>query len=368
MSKQKFIAISDVHLGWKLFNLPELAEDLKDNFVKACDLAIELGVNYLFIVGDLFDSNKPSPDLIAFVRSQVSRLHNRDICVAGIAGDHDKPINDAAWIHLAGVTPINELQKPEFVGFDYTDNPVNNINELKELPNKRAVEWVFLHGQVPELFPFCEDKKKLDIKSLDSINEFPNLQGFILGDIHNANSGHIEDPAGNRPNQWIGYCGSLGVVKTDEINNKEGILYYDGAELKRVPFKLDRQFIRLNLGESTEPINWVEKYAKFYTEHSGKKPIFLVDYTRDQKHLLPNIDRLYEVGIVKVFITRATEQNTERETINIRSELKTNDRIESTLKECAEEQEVFDLVFKMLKTEDPKSILDEFKKQTLEVI
>ncbi len=362
----KFIAISDIHLGWKLFNLPELAEDLKDNFVRACDLAIELQVNYLFIVGDLFDTNKPSPDLIAFVRSQVSRLYDKNIYIAGIAGDHDKPVNDAAWIHLAGVIPINKLQKDEFVGFDYTDNSADNIQKLKDMPNKQKVKWVFLHGQVPELFPFCEDKKKLDIKSIDSINEFPNLKGFILGDIHNPSFEYIEDPAMLRPRQWVGYCGSLGVVKTDEIEHKEGILYFDGTELQRVPFKLDRQFIRLNLGESFEPINWVEKYAKFYTENPGKKPVFLVEYTKEEKDLLPNIARLYEVGIVRVSTTRTCEKTTEKETINIRSELKTNDRIESTLKECAQEQEVFDLVFEMLKTEDPKLTLDNFKKEILE--
>lgn len=364
---KKFIAISDIHLGWKLFNLPELAEDLKDNFVRVCDLAIQLQVNYLFVVGDLFDTNRPSPDLVAFVRNQVKRLRNKNICIAGIAGDHDKPVNGTAWYQLTGITPINELDEEEFIGFDYTDNSADNIQKLVNLPDKTKVNWVFLHGQVPELFPFCEDKKKLDIKSLDSIKTFPNLKGFILGDIHNASSGNIEDPAMQRPNQWIGYCGSLGIIKTDEIDNKEGVLYFDGDELQRLPFKLDRQFIRLNLGESLEPINWVEKYAKFYTDNPGKKPVFLVEYARDQKQLLPNIDRLYEVGIVKVSMTRVIAKSTEKETINIRSELKTNDRIESTLKECAQEQEVFDLVLKMLNTEDPKMILDEFKKETLEV-
>lgn len=362
-----FIALADIHLGWKLFNLPELAQDLKDNLVKAFDIALKKRVSAVIIAGDLYDTNRPSPDLIKFVAEQVNRLKANGIVVVGIAGDHDKPVNDSAWVHLSGIIPINDYRAIPMVGFDYCDNSQENIDKLAALPKEERdeIEWIVLHGQVPELFAFTEDKKKLDIKSLDVINNFPTLKGVILGDIHAPLDGVISDPTMTRKDEpWIGYCGSLGVVKTDEIGNKDGILYYDGNKLSRIPFELDRKFIRLNIADSLKPINWIEKYKRFFQEHQGKKPVFIVEHDKGSKHLLPEAGPLYEVGIVRVSITRKTDDSKE-ETINIRSELKTNNRIEQTLKECAQEQEVYDLILDILNTDDQKAVLDKFKQAAL---
>lgn len=361
-----FIALADLHLGWKLFNLPELAQDLKDNLVRAFDIALKKKVNMVIIAGDLFDTNRPSPDLIKFVKEQVERLAANGIIVTGIAGDHDKPINDSAWVHLSGVMPINGLGE-SIVGYDYSDNSQENIDKLAALSQKEReeIEWIVLHGQVPELFGFTEDKKKLDIRTLDVTNTFPKLKGIILGDIHVPIEGTISDPTMTRLDEpWIGYCGSLGVVKTDEIGTKEGILYFDGDKLSRIPFMLDRKFIRLDIADSIKPINWIEKYKRFFQDHIGKKPVFVIEHTKASKHLLVEADPLYEVGIVKVLMMRKTDDKKE-ETINIRSELKTNTRIEQTLKESAQEQPVYDLILDMLNADDQKAVLDKFKKEAL---
>jgi len=348
--------------------MPELTQDLKDVFRRVVDLALKKKVNYLFIVGDLFDTNKPSPDLIKFVREQVTRLVSNGIVVSGIAGDHDKPINDSAWVHLSGVIDVQDASnKGLFVGYDYSDNSQENIDKLAALPieQREKAEWIFLHGQVPELFMFTTDKKKLDIKSLDIINTYPNLKGVVLGDIHTPISGVITDPAQKTTNEpWIGYCGSLGVIKTDEIGTKEGILYWDGDQLIRLPFEIDRKFIRLNIADSLKPINWVVKYHNFFRNHNGKKPIFIVEYDKESKKLLPEAAPLYEVGIVKTIQTRKQIDKTD-EVINIRSELKTNNHMEAALKDCTLEQDIYDLILSTLVSDDPKVPLDQFKELTL---
>lgn len=351
-----------MHLGWKLFNLPELEQDLRDCLTKAFDIALKKRVDYVFIVGDLYDTNRPSPDTIKFVADQVARLTANGIIVAGIAGDHDKPVNDSTWVHLSGILPMSSMAD-WLIGLDYSDNSQSNIDKLDALTPKQKsnLEWIFLHGQVPELFAYTEDKKKLDIKSLDIINKFPNLKGVVLGDIHSPLDGVISDPTQVRKDEpWIGYCGSLGMVKTDEIGTKEGLLYWDGTKLSRIPFELDRKFIRLNLGDSLKPINWVEKYKRFFQDNTGKKPVFIIEHDKNSKSQLPEIAPLYEVGIVKITNLRKTEDKKE-ETINIRSELKTNSRLEATLKECAQEQDLYDLLLGTLVSEDPKAVLDKFK-------
>jgi DNA repair exonuclease SbcCD nuclease subunit len=366
MRKYTFIAVSDIHLGLKLFNLPELAQDLKDNFSRLADLAIEKKVDYLFIVGDLFDSNKPSPDLISFMKEQVTKLNANNVIVAGIAGDHDKPINGASWIQLTGVVPITQLEK-RFIGLDYCDDSPQLVTKLAQVSYKDQVEWVFLHGHVPELFKWCEEKKLLDLKQLNMIDTFPKLKGVVLGDIHVPMDATFADPAGTHEHPpYLGYCGSLGITKTDEVGRKVGVLYYDGEEIKRIPFKLDRQFVKFHLSDALEPINWIKKFTDFFKDHDGKKPVIIVEYDKKSFELLPLLAPLYEIGIVKKALARRQGDEEEPETINIRSELKTNDRVAKVLKEMLPEKEAFDFVHNLVKNiDDAPRILDELKEKYL---
>ena len=164
----KFIAIADVHLGLKLFNLPELEQDLRDNFDRVIDLAIEMAVDYIFIAGDLLDHNKPSAELISFISSKVKKAMANNITIAGIDGDHCKAINGKSWRTVCGITPISIIDK-KFVGLDYCDNSPQLVDKLASLDYKDKVEWIFLHGHVPELFKWCEEKKLLDLKQLNEI-------------------------------------------------------------------------------------------------------------------------------------------------------------------------------------------------------
>lgn len=366
----KFLAIADVHLGLKLFNLPELEQDMRDNFSRLVDLAIDLKVDYIFVAGDLYEHNRPAPDLIKFVRQQSDKLNANGIIIAGIAGDHDKPINNASWIQLSGIVPIQQIGN-QFVGLDYCDHSPLLIPKLAEINYKDEVEWIFLHGHVPELFKFSEEKKLLDLKQLNLIQTYPNLKGVILGDIHVPTDSKIHDPTGTKAQlPYIGYCGSLGITKTDEIGQKTGVLYFDGSTLKRHPFKLDRKFVRLYLGDSLEPINWINKFAAFFKSHEGKKPVIIVEYDKTCEERLPLIGPLYEVGIVKKLSIKRKSMDDgkteEKQVINLRSELKTNDRIEAVLKELLPEKEAFDFTHKLLNNlDDPTLVLDELKEKYL---
>lgn len=365
MQNYSFIAVSDIHLGLKLFNLPELAQDLKDAFAGVVELAIKQKVNFLFIAGDLFDVNKPTPDVVQFVKTQVDKLNANGVICAGIAGDHDKPINGASWIQLAGVLPFNFDSR--FLGLDYCDDSPQLVNQLGEHKAKDKVEWIFLHGHVPELFKWSEQKKLLDLKQLDLLNTFPNLKGVILGDIHVPTDSVINDPTGVRKNlPYIGYCGSLGIVKTDEIGRKIGVLYFDGKKTSRLPFKLDRQFVKIRLEEELlSPINWITKFTNFYKDNKDKKPVIIVEYDKTTAELLPKLAPLYSVGIVKTVIERNAKEGmteTPKEIVNLRSELKTNDKVEAVLKEMVPEKEVFDITYSLIKnTEEPTIVLDNLK-------
>ena len=366
-SEYSFIAIADVHLGAKLFNLPELAQDLKDAFSQAIDKAVELKVSYFIVVGDLYEHNKPQPDLIQFVRFCLNRLKQAGIAPIGIAGDHDKPINGSAWVHISGFYHINDDNNlGRFLGYDYTDNSPENVQKIIDHPNKYLVEWIFLHGQVPELFAFCEEKKLLDLKKVDLIGLYPNLKGIVLGDIHKPYEGTIADPTMSRAAPpYIGYCGSLGIVRLDEVDHKIGLLYYDGQKLNRLPFKLDRDFYRVDVKDLFNPVTQLlEQYYKQYKGISGKKPVFLVESTKDSKDLLGKLSKLYEVAIVRSVVGRKDQKK--EEVINIRSELSTSNRVEEVLKELiGTDPDLLTLTLNLIKEEDPKRLLDTFKETSL---
>lgn len=361
----KFIAFSDQHLEAKLYNIPELEEDNRELFTMVLRKAEELDVDYLVSVGDLFDNNKPSSDTIRFVSEELSRL-SADVTPLAIAGDHSKPINGATWEHVVGFHNVNNFDP--FVGVDYSDNPQDVIALLNHELNKRAkntVRWIFMHQQVPELWPFCEDKKKISIKDLDLSNQCESLEGILLGDIHIPREMQYFDVNCGKE-LFVGYCGSLGVTAADETK-KHGLYYYDGEKLSRIPYKLSRKYVTLDIHSDIIDDNggyylaWKEKYLALKEEK--KRPVFTVKLHNgiSPKDLGNKLDFLYDVGFVRMSKVRKDSEGNE-EMVNIRSELKTSDRIDSVLKSLAEGNErVYNLAHELLTAADHKSVLDSFK-------
>lgn len=357
MNPYSFIAIADIHLLSKLFNLPELEQDLKDTFTRACDVAIEKKVNYILIVGDLYDHNKPTPDIVRFVSDHVRRLKKEGVEVLGIAGDHDKVLNGETWVAISNIWGIEADKR--FAGHNYVDSPEVLFEYLRKKKNKETVEWIFLHGQDPLLFPFVESKKRLDFKEFPLLELYPNLKGVILGDIHTPLERYIEQADRK---VYVGYCGSLGVVKSDEIGTKQGLLYYNGKALTRIPFEMERDFVKIKL--NSERIEPVDFYVAKYKEHKGKKPLFVVEYDRETVDKLENIKPLYEIGFVKTSRKFKAEDGKE-ENINIRSELSSVERISSVLRTMCPDDSMYNVMYDIVTGDDPKASLDAFKESTL---
>lgn len=356
----KFIAFSDQHLESKLYNIPELEQDNRDLFTMVIDTALEYEVDYLVSVGDLFDHNKPSSDTIRFVTEQLKRLEGKVTPVA-IAGDHSKPIHGATWETLCGFKPVNSV--PEFVGVDYSDNPSDVIELLNHELNKKpqnSVVCVFMHQQVPELWPFCEDKKKISIKDLDLSNQCSSLRGFFLGDIHIRRQSKFHNPGCDKE-LFMGYCGSLGVTAADETN-KEGLYFFDGEKLKTIAYPLPRLYVTLDITpENTDPQIHDIKNATY--QLGPKRPVFLVKL-HGGVDVGNKLNFLHDIGYVRTSKVKKNNEGQE-ELVNIRSELKTSERISGVLKDLTRDIEhgdrVFDLAYKLLTEADTKASLDQFK-------
>jgi len=355
-----FIAFSDQHLEKKLFNIPELEQDLRDLFEMVIDKAIEHKVDYLVSVGDLFDHNKPSSDTINFVTRQLKRLEPHTVPVA-LAGDHSKPVNGSTWESVCGFRAINDV--PGFVGVDYSDNPADVISLINHELNKKpkdSVLCLFMHQQIPELWPFCEEKKTISLKDLDFSNQCASLRGIFLGDIHIRRQARFHSPDCEKE-LFMGYCGSLGVTATNETE-KEGLYYFDGEKLKTLAYDLPRQYITIDV--TRDNLEETAQAARYNTYKLGpNRPVFIVKL-HDGVELDNKLNFLYDIGFVRVSKVKKTEEGAE-ELVNIRSELKTADRISGVLKDLTHNTEygdaVYALAYQLLTSADTKTILDEFK-------
>jgi DNA repair exonuclease SbcCD nuclease subunit len=359
----KFLAFSDQHLESKLYNIPELEQDNRDLFQMVINKAVELDVDYLISVGDLFDNNRPNSETIRFVSKELRKL--RKVTPIAIAGDHSKPINGATWERVCGFHYINSHEG--FVGVDYSDNPADVIALINlELNNrkKNSVRWIFMHQQVPELWPFCEDKKKISIKDLDLSNQCESIEGILLGDIHIRREMSYFDNSCNKE-LFVGYCGSLGVTAANETT-KPGLYYYDGQKLSTIEYTLPRKYVTLEIHDDIAPESdylkdLKNKYEIYRKEE--KRPVFLVKIYKGSE-VGNNLNFLYDLGYVRMTKVKEDKEGNE-EMVNIRSELKTMDRIEAVLKQMtsslSNSELVFDLASRLLTEADPKLVLDNYK-------
>lgn len=357
-----WIGAGDIHLGCKLYNKPELEEDIKQEFLKLCEVAVDIGAEYLVIAGDLFDTNKPTAALVDFVARALKKLRKAGVTPLAISGDHDKTIDEKNWCQIAGFDPISSVEN--LVGIDYNDVPEQVMEALTRAYNEKT-EWVFLHGMVKELWPFCEEKKLLPVREFFLEHARPALRGFVLGDIHKPFEDTFTNPATGQK-VWCGYTGSLGVTRTDELQ-KKGYLHWNGTELKRIPYELQRKFIEITLSnEWFDAMSEAEKLKSIEELNSNKnKPIVIFWYRPDIAHRLNELAFLFQHAIVHPAKLKADGS---KDLVVNRSELKTEDKIDSSLRQvtCLRSERTFDLSRRLVRDVDgAKPILDAFKEEAL---
>jgi DNA repair exonuclease SbcCD nuclease subunit len=274
-----------------------------------------------------------------------------------ISGDHDRrPGVNTTWVE-----DVNGFaySSGTVIGLHYR-NFLNVADVLSKLAYPEQYEFIVLHGQDENMFKFVEEKKRLNLKGID-ITKFPNLKAIILGDIHKPLESVLAYPEHGREIP-VYYCGSLGVVKSDEIGTKTGLLYWDGVKMTRLPFKHHRTYAKFDLPDDAHLLNkFIEQAAK-----EKHKPVVVVSYpdSLDKQHL----DTLKQIE-PKVYLRRSKVIKTENddEVINIRSELKTEDKVSAVVAELFKDDDTLKLVFiDLLNSADPKSVLDAYKSKMLE--
>lgn len=114
----RILHLADLHLGWEPRFLGERASEWQRErdgvFSAVVDYAISpgSGIGLVLIVGDLFDSHKPSPLLVDEVLRQMKRLVDRGIGVVTVPGNHDEISYPDSVYRKAGVWPGVLVRNP----------------------------------------------------------------------------------------------------------------------------------------------------------------------------------------------------------------------------------------------------------------
>lgn len=96
----KFAHLADIHLGYEQYNQQWRAEDFSKAFREAVLKAVEIGVDFAIIAGDLFHRSHPNPRTIKDAIETLWMFRKENIPVFAVEGNHDKTARDISAYHL----------------------------------------------------------------------------------------------------------------------------------------------------------------------------------------------------------------------------------------------------------------------------
>jgi DNA repair protein SbcD/Mre11 len=343
----RFAHISDVHLGgWKQ---PEMQALNERSFSLAIDKCIESKLDFVLIVGDLFDTAYPGIEVLKETFAEFKKLKEARIPCYIIAGSHDYSVS--------GKTFLDVLEKAGFCK-NITSTEINEEKQIITL-NPTIHENVAIYGypgkksglEIPDLRKIkindapgmfkifmlhtTLDKAKgtLPIDSIET-DLLPKADYYALGHLHmDFQYQNFVYPGPVFPNNFAELedlgCGSFYIVDTDSINQlqkielrikeilpikieiQNALLGTEEIIKKLSKYNLEEKIILLRVrGEITTGKNSDIKFPKIEEFTKSKGAYFLLRNTHDLKEKQQDLEIDTEIK---------SEEDIEEETIKIYS-------------------------------------------------
>lgn len=194
----KILQVSDTHLDGKFSGMRQKGtlrrQELREVFKRAMDLALEKKVDIVFLVGDVFESLRVSPDTIDFIKATLQQMEPIPIFIAPGNQDPyvvDSPYATSGWPRNVHIFPTNRFTAVELPQFGTVIHGIAHIsfgdknNYLKDLrlPRDGRRHIVLMHGSdlqgIPPAKETCFPFHREDIESCGA-------QYIALGHYHGA--------------------------------------------------------------------------------------------------------------------------------------------------------------------------------------
>lgn len=241
----KFIHSADIHLGSPFKGLRKVPSELyatiinstSNSFKKMIQFAITEEVDFICIVGDLFDNPKPEASLLNLIVEQFKLLQDHNIVVFLSFGNHDYNMEPLLkQLISANVIVFNnqvetkiELlkngQKVSVTGFSYDNQSEHRsrINEYPDNDNQADFKIGMLHGSMDGIESPSANYAPFTKQNLLE----KNYDYWALGHIHQKqilNENPIIQYSGNIQGRHINESGDRGfnliTVSNHEINSE----------------------------------------------------------------------------------------------------------------------------------------------------
>jgi DNA repair exonuclease SbcCD nuclease subunit len=266
----KFAHLADCHLGsWKH---PELQKLNAEAFNFAIDRCISEKVEFVLIVGDLFDSAIPSIDILKEATAKLKELKDAGIDCYVVPGSHDFSISGKSMIHVLEKAGLFHdvgfpIDTKEFyiagVAGEKRGLEIKNISSVKAKRGNK-INILLLHTTLAEM--------GLPIDSVP-LKELPKgFDYYALGHIH-------EQRVFDKDNAKVVYPGGLFPCNFMELEKNGGSFFIVELEkgketkLQEIPVKL-KEVLNLKIdadGETTQSLR--EKILKSLNDANAKDKI-----------------------------------------------------------------------------------------------
>lgn len=347
ISPPAFVCLGDIHLDhviWRRYR--QISHDAFVAFASFVQVAITNKVP-LVIVGDLFDSVDPDPELVRFFREQMDLCRDADCQVYAIQGNHDKrPI---PWYvalhqwpqHIGDGKPavINGIR---VLGFDYA--PLASIQDsLTTLSAEVSdAQVLFLHQAVRQALSI-EGAWNCDLEWVP-----PSIPLIIMGDIHTQTDYRVRD------GQAAHYTGSSHARDIGQIGPKSCCMVHRDLSVTRVPicYREIRKFIVANDADIQSIREWLE--AVVTTPRPPLRPVAWVHHVHETAPECLRLASDYD-GVAVVVLEAAKMGDpaidTDAQPLGL-DELLSKEALIARLADPVKEPEIYSLVLELVQSKD----------------
>ncbi|TCK05263.1 metallophosphoesterase family protein [Phorcysia thermohydrogeniphila] len=375
----KVAHISDTHLGYMQYRLPERKQDFMLAFERAIDICIEEGVDIILHTGDLFETYQPDMVTLSRCIRTLQKVKAHGIEFIAITGNHDRALRrgtippqrileDLGILKLLNYRPgapaeelVLSLDGVLIAGFQYFPRRMIKVlkegffDELSELAFKATTSILMFHQGIGQYLPY-EESFEMELMELPEGFDY-----YAGGHIHTF----VKE---NLKGGLFSYSGATEFRTVKEAERgKRGFNIFDTdrRELKRIELENLRPFkvARFSEERAKETLEEVLQFVSL----AEQPPVVVIDY--EYKSLeIETLSKTLEEIEKQSLLLRITKRRITSESNDVTSPGKTfSEFLEEFLREQNHGDKVINLAKEVL-TANPdhiQEILKEFVKKEL---